>query len=114
MERIPSDQKWQRARCPLTNAVCSLLASRKREDARVFRVDITKAWHAAIDRAGIVDFRFHDLRHSCASALVQNGATLAEVATLLGHRGLAMSLRYSHVGNDGTTRLVDRVMGDVQ
>jgi integrase len=44
-------------------------------------------------------FRFHDLRHSCASALVQNGANLAEVATLLGHKGLQMSLRYAHVGN---------------
>ena len=67
----------------------------------------------AIARAGIVNFRFHDLRHSCASALVQNGANLAEVATLLGHKGLAMTLRYSHVGNAGTSRLVDRVMGDV-
>ena len=32
---------------------------------------------------------------------------------LLGHKGLQMTLRYSHVGNAGTTRLVDRVMGDV-
>ena len=45
--------------------------------------------------------------------MVQAGANLAEVATLLGHKGLAMTLRYSHVGNAGTTRLVDRVMGDV-
>jgi hypothetical protein len=49
--------------------------------------------------------RNYDLRHSCASALVQNGANLAEVATLLGHKGLAMTLRYSHVGNAGTTRM---------
>ena len=98
---------------PLTTAVCALLAARPRTDARVFPVDITKAWHTAVARAGIVNFRFHDLRHSCASALVQNGANLAEVATLLGHKGLAMTLRYSHVGNAGTSRLVDRVMGDM-
>ena len=55
----------------------------------MFPVDITKAWHTAVARAGIVNFRFHDLRHRCASALVQNGANLAEVATLLGHKGLA-------------------------
>ena len=79
----------------------------------MFPVDITKAWHTALARAGIVNFRFHDLRHSCASALVQNGANLAEVATLLGHKGLAMTLRYSHVGNAGTSRLVDRVMGNI-
>jgi integrase len=89
------------------------LESRSRTIPTVFPIDITKAWHTAIARAGIANFRFHDLRHSCASALVQNGANLAEVATLLGHKGLAMTLRYAHVGNAGTSRLVDRVMGDV-
>jgi integrase len=98
---------------PLTTAVCGLLAARERTSPLVFPVDITKAWHTAVDRAGLVNFRFHDLRHSCASALVQNGANLAEVATLLGHKGLQMTLRYSHVGNAGTSRLVDRVMGGI-
>jgi integrase len=99
---------------PLTAPVCALLDARSRtDDRRVFPTDITKAWHTAIARAGIVNFRFHDLRHSCASALVQNGANLAEVATLLGHRGLAMTLRYAHVSSAGTSRLVDRVMGRV-
>jgi integrase len=98
---------------PLTGAVCALLEARKRDRGRVFEVDITKAWHTAIDRAGIVDFRFHDLRHSCASTLVQNGANLAEVATLLGHKSMQMTLRYAHVGDAGTSRLVDRVMGGI-
>jgi integrase len=98
---------------PLTTAVCALLDPRPRDTGVVFPVDITKAWHTAVDRAGLVSFRFHDLRHSCASALVQNGANLAEVATLLGHKGLQMTLRYAHVGNAGTSRLVDRVMGGV-
>jgi len=98
---------------PLTAAVCALLDARKRDGERVFPVDITRAWHTAIARAKIEDFRFHDLRHSCGSALVQNGANLAEVATLLGHKGLAMTLRYSHISNAGTSRLVDRVMGDI-
>ena len=111
---FPTTKNGDARGVPLTPAVAALLAARQRTDARVFPVDITKAWHTAIDRAGIENFRFHDLRHSCASALVQNGANLAEVATLLGHRGLAMTLRYSHVGNAGTSRLVDRVMGDVQ
>src|SRR5206468_7987777 len=98
---------------PLTDPVCALLAARKRDGTTVFPTDITKAWHTAIARAGIENFRFHDLRHSCGSALVQNGANLAEVATLLGHKGLQMTLRYSHVSNAGTSSLVDRVMGDV-
>ena len=97
----------------MTAVVCALLADRPRTDPRVFPVDITKAWHTAIARAGIANFRFHDLRHSCASAHVQNGANLAEVATLLGHNGLQMTLRYSHISNAGTLRLVDRVMGGI-
>jgi integrase len=98
---------------PLTTAVCALLTDRSRTAAVVFPIEISKAWHTAVARAGIENFRFHDLRHSCASALVQNGANLAEVATLLGHKGLQMTLRYAHVGNAGTSRLVDRVMGGI-
>jgi integrase len=47
---------------PLTTAVCALLEARERNDVRVFPVDITQAWHTAIDRAGVENFRFHDLR----------------------------------------------------
>jgi len=110
---FPRTKNGEARGVPLTAAVCALLSDRPRTDARVFPVDITKAWHGAVARAGIANFRFHDLRHSCASALVQNGANLAEVATLLGHRGLAMTLRYAHVSNAGTSRLVDRVMGGI-
>src|SRR4029078_4013899 len=56
---------------PLTAAVCTVLSARLRTDSRVFPVDVTRAWHTAIARAGIVDFRFHDLRHSCGSAMCQ-------------------------------------------
>jgi integrase len=41
-------------------------------------------------RAGIKDFRFHDLRHSAASCLAMNGASLAEIAEVLGHKTLAI------------------------
>jgi integrase len=110
---FPKTKNGEARGVPITDPVCALLAARTRDSTAVFPIDITKAWHTAIDRAGIENFRFHDLRHSCASALVQNGANLAEVATLLGHKGLQMTLRYSHVGNVGTSRLVDRVMGGV-
>lgn len=98
---------------PLTQAVADLLRARSRTDARVFPLDITSAWHTAVERAGIADFRFHDLRHSCGSALTMNGANAVEVATLLGHKTLDMVKRYSHLSGAHTTALVDRVMGEI-
>jgi Phage integrase family len=53
------------------------------------------AWECAVDRAKLVDFHFHDLRHTFASWAVQRGARLQEVKDLLGHHSLAMTLRFS-------------------
>ncbi len=97
---------------PLTPAVVAAVQHLARGD-RVFHVDITKAWHTAVRRAELMDFRFHDLRHSAASHLVQSGANLAEVAQLLGHKDIRMTARYSHVGSAHTTALVDRCMGGI-
>ena len=47
---------------------------------------IREAWKHAVKRAEITNFRFHDLRHSYASYLAMNGASLLEIAELLGHK----------------------------
>ena len=60
-------------------------------------IDIRTAWEAALKKADIHNFRFHDLRHSCASYLLMNGASLAEISEVLGHRTLAMVKRYAHM-----------------
>src|SRR5262249_35294337 len=54
------------------------------------------AWENAVERAKLVDFHFHDLRHTFASWAIQRGASLQEVKDLLGHHALAMPLRYAH------------------
>jgi integrase len=58
---------------------------------------INKTWLRIVKRAGLENFRFHDLRHSCASYLAQNGATLAEISEVLGHKSLQMVKRYAHL-----------------
>jgi integrase len=60
-------------------------------------IDIKHAFRAAVKRAGIDDFRFHDLRHTFASHLVMNGASLKVVQELLGHADIKMTMRYSHL-----------------
>lgn len=75
---------------------------------------IEDRWRQALRAAGIRAFRFHDLRHSCASMLAANGATLLEIGDLLGHRSVSMTKRYSHLTTGHRSALVDRVMGQVR
>lgn len=77
---------------------------------------LESAWQAAKTEANITDFRFHDLRHSCASYLAMNGATTAEIAAVLGHKTLVMVKRYSHLSDEHVRGIVERtaqkVLGD--
>lgn len=57
------------------------------------------AWLFALKKAEVADFRFHDLRHSAASYLAMNGASLMDIAAVLGHKTLAMVKRYSHLSD---------------
>jgi len=54
-------------------------------------------WHEALKARGIEDFRFHDLRHTCASYLAGQGASLLEIGNVLGHRTMQMTMRYAHL-----------------
>lgn len=72
-------------------------------------VSIRKAWDTSLKKAEVEDFRFHDLRHCAASYLAMNGATLAEIAAVLGHKTLAMVKRYSHISEQHTTSVVTRM-----
>lgn len=58
---------------------------------------IDSAWRDAVARAKVRDFRFHDLRHCCASYLAQAGTPLNVIAEVLGHRKLDMTRRYAHL-----------------
>lgn len=69
--------------------------------------DIKKSFLTAVKKVGILNFRFHDLRHTFASHLVMSGVDLNTVRELLGHKSLEMTLRYSHLSPDHKKRAVD-------
>ncbi|MCZ6667255.1 MAG: site-specific integrase [Gammaproteobacteria bacterium] len=68
-----------------------------------------KAWGTALKKAEIEDFTFHDCRHSAASELAMNGASLHEIAAVLGHKTLAMVQRYAHLSEQHTISVVERM-----
>jgi integrase len=67
-------------------------------------------WYAALEAAGISDFHFHDLRHTTASMLAAQGASLLEIADVLGHKTLAMVKRYSHLVVDHKAKVIERMV----
>lgn len=61
----------------------------------------TAAWTKALKRAGITDFRWHDLRHTWATWQRKAGTTTAELQRLGGWKTAAMVERYAHIAPDG-------------
>jgi integrase len=73
------------------------------------KTTVHDAFKRACIEAEITDFRFHDLRHTFASHLVMAGVDLATVKELLGHVGINMTLRYSHLVPEHKTQAVAKL-----
>jgi len=67
----------------------------------------TKAWYKALKKAGIKEFRWHDLRHTWASWHVQNGTPLNVLQELGGWESVEMVRRYAHLGNTHLASFAD-------
>jgi integrase len=96
----------------LRGAPTRLVFASDRVPTRAFGFEIE--WKEILRATAIRGFRFHDLRHSCASMLAASGATLLEIGDLLGHRQLSMTKRYSHLAASHRSQLVHRVMGELR
>lgn len=72
-------------------------ASKADEQRALDKHGLEYRWRLVRAKAKLADFRWHDLRHSCASFLAQNGATLLEIGSVLGHRSPSITQRYAHL-----------------
>ncbi|ENZ8428224.1 tyrosine-type recombinase/integrase [Klebsiella aerogenes] len=84
-------RSWHRPDSSLTPAI------------RKMRVDDNRAWNSACKRAGIEDFRFHDLRHTWASWLIQSGVPLSVLQEMGGWESIEMVRRYAHLAPNHLT-----------
>ncbi|MCL2430538.1 MAG: site-specific integrase [Alphaproteobacteria bacterium] len=105
----PDQAKARRAiAVPLNDAAMAVLARQKgNHPIRVFTFEgepvgqlSTKAWYKALSRAGIRDFRWHDLRHTWASWHIQDGTPLHVLQELGGWETPAMVRRYAHLATE--------------
>ncbi len=74
--------------------------------------DVRHGFEQACEASGMMDFHFHDLRHTFASWLIMHGVPLATVSNLLGHTTPSMTLRYAHLSPTHLTSAV-RVLDSV-
>ena len=93
---------------PLCQRVISMLTGRARVKSisgyvfhngahkRIDRWKLKSQFNAAVKAAGIAHLRFHDLRHTFATRLVQAGVDIYKVSKLLGHKDIATTQRYAH------------------
>lgn len=106
---VMKSKNKERRTIPLNGIVFELLAARQgrmrvkdgyvfasSQDTRIDERNLTRAFYAAMETGKVENFRFHDLRHTFATRLVQKGVDLYKVQLLLGHKTPAMTQRYAH------------------
>jgi len=69
----------------------------------------SEGFSSALKKAGIKDFRFHDLRHTFGSHLVMQGVDLRTVQQLMGHKEISITMRYSHLSPEYVQKAMERL-----
>lgn len=72
--------------------------------------DVKKSFKSACCKAKIDNLRFHDLRHTFATRLVERGVDIVTVSQLLGHSSIRMTMRYSHPSPDHKRKAVENLV----
>jgi len=73
------------------------------------QITLEHPWRQALKTAKIENFRFHDLRHTTASYLAMNHASVSEIADVLGHKTYELVKRYAHLSDCHTASVIDKM-----
>lgn len=117
---LEDTKNHERRDIPMNETVKAVLQGIERKGKYIFCnekglpfANLRDSFNSALQKSGIKDFRFHDLRHTFASNLVMEGVDIMTVKELMGHKTLEMTLRYAHLAPNHKTRainILDRVM----
>ncbi len=98
---LPDTKNNLRRDVPLSTKAVQIFESiRGSSNDRVFPItpeSVKSAFKDAVNRGGLSDLRFHDLRHEATSRFFEKGLDMMEVATITGHKTLTMLKRYTHL-----------------
>ncbi|WAC06732.1 MAG: tyrosine-type recombinase/integrase [Thermodesulfobacteriota bacterium] len=93
-----------------------ILAQKSNKGAHVFSgrdgnpfKDVKKSFSSALKKAGIEDFRFHDLRHTFGSHLAMKGVNPRTIQQVMGHKEIKMTMRYSHLSPEFVQEAVEKL-----
>ena len=114
---VPLSKSGKARHIPLSDAALNVLANIPRSSEWLFpspktaghMTSIFKAWDRVRTKAMLKDVRLHDLRHSFASFLVNDGCSLYEVQKILGHHDPRVTTRYAHLAQDSLLRAANVV-----
>jgi len=95
------------------NTIAALSTLPRGDDPRAFSAEQTKAFLTAVRRAGLANFRWHDMRHDMGTRLASRGVSTRLITEAMGQRTLTMALVYQNVSAAATRETVLRVMGDL-
>jgi integrase len=101
---IKESKSSKQRKVPMNHTVRNTIKEIKREGEFIFHnpktgtriTDFFRSWKTARNDAGMPDLRFHDLRHTAATRMVQGGADLVTVRDILGHFSIIMTVKYAH------------------
>lgn len=113
LQQIPKTKNYAARSVPMNAAVEAAFAELKarfgvvKKGARVFSEYPRSWWESVIEKSGVVNFRWHDNRHTFCSRLAMKGVNLKVIQILAGHKTIATTARYAHLDDASLRAAVD-------